>query len=169
MRKALDLDRSLRIAYAAGALVAGAAGALALASPRSARKAEARPPRSRLLDRIARPSHFESSLVGSQWLAIAGLSLLGLKRPRAMVAVPLLQMTYKSLWLARHGIPRLLRGDRSVAPLAGIFGAWILGLAAIRPWRVLAEQSPEPHRRVTDPGLGPSQPVLGRPDVPSQL
>ncbi len=175
MRKALtlDLDRSLRIAYVAGALGAGVAGALALASPACARIALARP-EPRLGARLGPSNRVESSLVGSVWLAMAGLSLLGLKRPRAMVAVPILQLAYKTVWLARTGVPSLLRGDRSVAPLVGVFGAWVLGLAAIRPWRVLAESSSEaseaPRRRITEAGLGPSSPGLELPDdIPSLL
>ena len=66
-------------------------------------------------------SRFEESqgwkvLVRSLWSSILILSALGLSQPLRYSPMLLLQLIYKSVWLAVYVVPRLLRGDAAAVP-----------------------------------------------------
>jgi hypothetical protein len=69
-------------------------------------------------------------LVGSLWTAILVLSVLGLRDPVRFAPMLLLQLIYKSLWLAFYALPEARRGNwRSIpvgitAPFAAIVAIW---------------------------------------------
>ncbi len=79
------------------------------------------------------------TLAGSLWTGILVCSLLGLWRPERFAFVLLLQVVYKSLWLARYALPRLRAGRVREIPwgIAGSFAAIVLVWPAIIPWRAL--------------------------------
>jgi hypothetical protein len=78
-------------------------------------------------------------LVGSLWSSILVLSVLGLSQPLRYSPVLLLQLIYKSVWLAVYVVPRLLRGDSAAVPwgIAGSFAVIIVGWPFIIPWAYL--------------------------------
>ncbi len=78
-------------------------------------------------------------LVGAFWTAIMVLSLLGLRAPLTYSPVLLLQMIYKTLWLAFYAAPRFLRGQASDIPwgIAGSFLCIVLVWPWIIPWAYL--------------------------------
>jgi hypothetical protein len=56
------------------------------------------------------------TLVGSLWLAILALSVLGVRQPEAFLWLLAFQVFYKSVWLLAYVMPRLLTGRRSEIP-----------------------------------------------------
>ncbi len=78
-------------------------------------------------------------LVGSLWLAILILSLLGLVWPLLYAPVLLLQLIYKSAWLLVYAAPRASRGDWRSIPwgIAASFLAIVLAWPFLIPWRAL--------------------------------
>jgi hypothetical protein len=79
------------------------------------------------------------TLVGALWFGILVLSILGLRHPFRYCPVLLLQLVYKSTWLAVYAAPRILRGDFASVPwaIAGSFAAIVLIWPFIIPWRSL--------------------------------
>jgi len=83
-------------------------------------------------------------LVASLWAAILACSVLGLVAPRAFVGVMVLQVIYKSLYLALFVWPLIRAGGWSAAPM-GITSSFLLIIAlwplliwaAWRPGQVL--------------------------------
>ena len=82
-------------------------------------------------------------LVGSLWFPILVLSVLGLFQPLRYSPVLLLQLIYKSLWLAVYAVPRLLRGDVDQVPwgIAGIFALIVIVWPWLIPWAYLLGRS----------------------------
>jgi hypothetical protein len=78
-------------------------------------------------------------LVGSLWFAILVLSVLGLLQPLRYSPVLLLQLIYKSVWLAFYAVPRLLRGEVQAVPwgIAGSFALIVLAWPCVIPWDYL--------------------------------
>lgn len=73
-------------------------------------------------------------LAGSLWTAILVLSLLGLRWPLTFSPVLLLQLIYKSLWLAMYGWPLWRAGHVERIP-PGM--AWsFLGIVLLWPWLI---------------------------------
>lgn len=123
-------DLFLRAIYAANILVAGIFGILAMVSPRLG---------ARIAFGGAWRSHPGLQLTGCFWLAIAILSVLGFFAPVIFSPVLLLQLIYKSLWIAAWALPVLAAGDRAKIPI-GVFVCfllWIVLLAVALPWRYL--------------------------------
>jgi hypothetical protein len=78
-------------------------------------------------------------LVGALWTAILALSALGLSQPLRYSPVLLLQLVYKSVWLAVYVIPRLPRGNLRAIPwgIAVSFAAIVIVWPFIIPWKYL--------------------------------
>jgi hypothetical protein len=78
-------------------------------------------------------------LVGSLWLSIMVLSVLGLFHPIRYAPVLLLQWIYKSVWLLTYALPRFQKERRSEIPW-GITGSFIMIVVLwpfLIPWRAL--------------------------------
>jgi hypothetical protein len=78
-------------------------------------------------------------LVGGLWTGILVLSILGLFDPLRYSPVLLLQVIYKSIWLAVYVLPRLLRREYSSIPwgIAGSFAAIVVIWPFLIPWGYL--------------------------------
>ena len=72
------------------------------------------------------------TLVGSLWLAILALSVLGVHQPEAFLWLLAFQVFYKSVWLLAYVMPRLLAGRRSEIP-AGITLSFVV-IVLVWPW-----------------------------------
>jgi hypothetical protein len=72
------------------------------------------------------------TLVGSLWLAILALSVLGVRQPEAFLWLLAFQVFYKSVWLLAYVMPRLLTGRRSEIP-AGITLSFVV-IVLVWPW-----------------------------------
>ena len=87
-------------------------------------------------------------MTGAIWLAIGLLSVVGLVRPLALAAIFVVQIVYKSVWIAAVAIPLLAAGDRvaEVVPYTVFFGLvvvlWLLGV----PFAALLERRPQARR-----------------------
>jgi hypothetical protein len=79
------------------------------------------------------------SILGSIWLAIGITSILGLRYPQRLLGVFVVQLIYKTIWLATFALPAIVRGTfRPEAwVMVGIFLALIIGVIAIVPLRTL--------------------------------
>ncbi len=79
------------------------------------------------------------TLVGSLWLAILMMSVLGVRQPEAFLWLLAFQVFYKSVWLLAYVLPRLRSGRRREIP-AGItlsFALIVLVWPWFIPWRQL--------------------------------
>ncbi len=72
------------------------------------------------------------TLVGSLWLAILALSVLGVRQPEAFLWLLAFQVFYKSVWLVAYVLPRFLSGRRSEIP-AGITLSFVV-IVLVWPW-----------------------------------
>ena len=76
-------------------------------------------------------------MLGSVWLAVGALSVLGFRRPLRFSAVFPVEALYKSVWLATVA-PSLLRGERpEVVPMAAFFVVWVAADLVATPWAYL--------------------------------
>jgi hypothetical protein len=73
-------------------------------------------------------------LVGSLWLAIAILSVLGLWRPLTFSPVLLLQLIYKGSWLLVVAIPAIKNNQPYPSGMGTFFFVWVLVLPFVIPW-----------------------------------
>ena len=80
-------------------------------------------------------------LVGSLWLGILVLSLLGLRDPLRYAPVLLLQLIYKSSYLAVYVLPSLAKADYKTIPwgITGSFTAIVCIWPFVIPWGVLVK------------------------------
>jgi len=78
-------------------------------------------------------------LMGGVWCAIVVLSILGLMDPLRFSPLLLLQVVYKSIWLAVYAVPRLLRREFSLIPwkMASCFAAIVVVWPFLIPWAYL--------------------------------
>ena len=74
------------------------------------------------------------TLVGSLWVAILALSLLGLAWPASFLWLLVFQVIYKSIWLLTYVAPRLAAGRTAQIP-AGIAGSF-LAIVLVWPWAI---------------------------------
>ena len=72
------------------------------------------------------------TLVGSLWLAILAMSVLGVRQPEAFLWLLVFQVFYKSVWLVAYVLPRVLSGRRSEIP-AGITLSFVV-IVLVWPW-----------------------------------
>ena len=66
-------------------------------------------------------------LVGCFWAAILLYSIVGLAQPRAMLAVLVLQVIYKALFLALLIVPLVLRDGLGATPGWRSLPSWCFG------------------------------------------
>ncbi|WP_299215829.1 hypothetical protein [uncultured Aquimarina sp.] len=74
-------------------------------------------------------------LIGSLWLAIAILSILGLWKPITFSPVLLLQFIYKGTWLFIVVLPAFRNGIPFPKTMAMFFVIWVLVLPFLIPWK----------------------------------
>ena len=81
-------------------------------------------------------------LVGAFWTAILVCSVAGLFRPEPFVAVLIIQLLYKSTWLAAYALPRLISGRAEEIPLgiAVSFVGIVIVWPFLIPWKELLVQ-----------------------------
>jgi hypothetical protein len=72
------------------------------------------------------------TLVGSLWLAILAMSVLGVRQPEAFLWLLVFQVLYKSVWLIAYVLPRVLAGRRREVP-AGITLSFLV-IVLVWPW-----------------------------------
>jgi hypothetical protein len=72
------------------------------------------------------------TILGSLWTAILIGSILGLFFPVSMSPLLILQVIYKSLWLAKFALPRLLAGRGNEVP-SGVAVSFAV-IVATYPW-----------------------------------
>lgn len=84
------------------------------------------------------------SIAGSVYLAFGILSVLGLRDPVKFAPVLLLQLCYKSIWLAAVALPLLLAGRLPAYGLitAAIFATYVIGDAIAIPFACLFARTP---------------------------
>ena len=63
-------------------------------------------------------------LIASLWFAILACSAIGLAAPELMAPIIVLQLIYKSLWLATFALPLILAGRGDAVPW-GVTGSFI--------------------------------------------
>lgn len=119
---------SLKIAYGANILVAGWICGFALFYPR-----------------VAVISVFDNKftyseairLVGSFWLAVCILSIMGLWYPQKMQWVFVFQIIYKSAWLLFAALPASLKNEPFPKNMGVFFIVWVCVLPFIVDWTTL--------------------------------
>ena len=72
------------------------------------------------------------TLVGSLWLAILAMSVLGVRQPEAFRWLLVFQVFYKSVWLIAYVLPRMLAGRGREVP-AGITLSFLV-IVLVWPW-----------------------------------
>lgn len=79
------------------------------------------------------------TILGSLWTAILCVSILGLYRPTTMAPLLVVQVIYKSLWLATFVAPRLASGRAAEVPpgVAISFAMIVATYPLVIPWREL--------------------------------
>lgn len=76
-------------------------------------------------------------MLGSVWLAVGAMSVLGFGRPLRLSAIFPVEALYKSVWLATVA-PVLLAGERpEVVPMAVLFAVWVAADLVATPWAYL--------------------------------
>lgn len=73
-------------------------------------------------------------LVGCLWLAIAILSILGLRQPLIFSPILLVQLIYKGTWLLVVALPAIRQNHAYPSGMAGFFLVWVLVLPFVIPW-----------------------------------
>jgi hypothetical protein len=76
-------------------------------------------------------------LVGSFWIAIGIVSLMGIFRPMKFCAILVVQIIYKGLFLIVEVIPRLAQKEAVPIGVAAFFLVWVLFLPLVVPWKYL--------------------------------
>jgi hypothetical protein len=126
----------LRSIYIANIIVAGTVGWMSLFAPSRA---------ARIVFSGTTEPNIPMGIVGSFWLTIALLSVVGLFSPVRFSIVLLLQLIYKSLWLLalaeplpwRIAVPAILAGKPASIPIgmAIFFIIWVIILPFAIPFR----------------------------------
>ena len=129
---AAGTELGLRALHAAAVLGAGGVGLLTLLAPRLAGQAVFAG--SATVDPYLR-------ILGALWLALGLVAALGLVQPVRFAPVLLVQLVYKSAWLAVVAYPALLAGGREpgLVILAALFTVWVAALLALLPLRDLLD------------------------------
>ena len=80
---------------------------------------------------------FTMGIVGSVWLAIGALSILGLFYPLQLAPIFLVQIIYKSVWIVAVALPLLAAGDARALPFIVFFSLAVGLFAYAVPFRAL--------------------------------
>lgn len=107
----------LRLMYFSNILGAAVPGAIMIGAPVWAR--------ANMFAGTQDPAMF--GITGSIWLAIGIASMLGLRMPNLFKGIFLVQMIYKSIWIATVALPLMAQGDFSVLPMAFFFALVVAG------------------------------------------
>jgi hypothetical protein len=76
-------------------------------------------------------------VIGSFWIAIGIVSLMGIFRPVKFCPVLVIQIIYKGLFLIVEVIPKLARKEPVPTGVAAFFLAWVVLLPLVVPWKHL--------------------------------
>ena len=123
----------MRVMYAANVVGAGVPGFLIVFFPRFAQ--------TYMFGAVAQDGLL-FGVTGSVWLAIGLLSMLGLFYPRPLVGIFMVQIVYKSIWIATVGIPLSLQGDPRALPFVISFALVTAGFVYAVPFRALFARAP---------------------------
>ena len=124
----------LRAVYAANILVAGTVGVSSLFFPRSAASSGI----FRLIPtQTFSPSLYPVQTTGALWLSITALSALGLYSPYTFSPILLIQLIYKSLFLAFGALPGWRAGRPIPLEMSEFFAVWVAILPFAIPWSYL--------------------------------
>ena len=121
---------ALKIMYAVAVVGAGVAGAITLLAPAVA---------GRYVFNGAAEVDVFLRILGALWLAIGVVALAGMVDPLRYLPLLVVQLIYKSVWLAVAAYPALATGRTSggLVLLTALFTAWVLALLAVIPFRAL--------------------------------
>ncbi len=136
MLNAADLSLStsslslMRVMYAVAILGAGAVGLTTLFAPRLA---------SQYIFAGGTEVDVYLRILGALWLALGLASTLGLSQPLKFSVILLIQLFYKTAWLAAAALPALASGNREVGLifLTILFIVWVIALLFALPFRYL--------------------------------
>ena len=76
-------------------------------------------------------------VIGSFWIAIGIVSLMGIFRPVKFCPILVVQIIYKGLFLIVEVIPKLARKEPIPIGVAAFFLAWVVLLPLVVPWKHL--------------------------------
>ncbi|WP_373489044.1 hypothetical protein [Blastomonas sp.] len=121
---------NLRMMYGAAVVGAGLVGAITLIAPSTA---------GRYIFAEATEIDVFMRILGALWLAIGLVAVAGFSDPVRYLPVLLIQLVYKSAWLAFAAYPALASGKSSAGLIALtlLFTMWVLALAILIPFRAL--------------------------------
>jgi len=125
----------MRFMYGLNVLAAGVPGLLVLFGDES------------LLSSVAQDRLYFGAL-GSVWLAIGALSVLGLRNPLRFSAIFAVQVFYKTVWFAAVLVPLAIAGELrfDALPLALFFALAIVVCLVAMPYRYLLGEHQSPER-----------------------
>ena len=118
----------MRLMFAANVLGAGVPGLLVTFFPAYAQRY--------LFDGAAQDG-LVFGVTGSVWLAIALISVLGLRNPVQFAGVFMVQIVYKTLWITLVGLPAMFQGDERAQFFVFFFTLVTLGFTFAVPWQQL--------------------------------
>ncbi len=123
----MDNFFGLRIMFTAAVLGAGVVGALTLFAPQSA---------GRYVFFGATDIDPYLRILGALWLSLGLVAGLGLLRPLDFLPVLLIQLIYKSAWLATVAYPAIFNGNRDTGLLflSALFTVWVAALCIVMPF-----------------------------------
>ncbi len=76
-------------------------------------------------------------IIGSFWIAIGIVSVLGLFNPVRISPILIIQIIYKGLYLCAEVVPRMIRGQIVPIQMSIFFLVWVLVLPFFVPWKLL--------------------------------
>ncbi len=76
-------------------------------------------------------------VIGSFWIAIGIISILGLIYPVRISPILIIQIVYKGLYLCAEVIPRLIRSEIVPIEMSIFFLVWVVLLPFFVPWKYL--------------------------------
>ena len=119
-------ELGLQILYVAAILGAGVVGLITVFAPRIAGE--------NIFFGATEVGPFVQ-ILGALWIALGAVAVVGLLEPQRVVAVPLIQLIYKTVWLAMVGYPALMAGDRStgIKFFVGLFSVWVVAIILLMP------------------------------------
>ncbi len=115
-------ETRLRVMYALNLLGGGVPGAVMILAPVWALE--------NMFAGTQDPAMF--GMTGAIWMAIGIGSIIGFFRPNLMKGIFVMQIVYKSIWVAAVALPLMLSGNLTVLPMAIFFilvvAGWTYGL-----------------------------------------
>jgi hypothetical protein len=126
----MDTDTSLKILYGAAVMGAGLVGFITVFAPRVASKYI-------FAGDIQVDTY--TRILGSLWLAIGAIAILGIIAPVTFIPILLMQLIYKSVWLIFIAYPAIILGKRETGLLffTALFTIWVIALVALTPFNAV--------------------------------